>query len=230
MPPKYSFFQTMLRMAASLRGEESPDSREGQLRAVARRLGMQYRPVEEFSSRNLLSEFPLFKRGRNRVIKNILEKQSDDLTTKVQIFDYRFETGFNKTRRSWEQTIFFVQSKQLAVPEFSMQPETVFHKLGSYLFKMQDIDFEQYPKFSGNYLLQGEDEHYIRFMMNDRLLQFFNSETGWYMEGINFYLILYKLNKRFKARQIRDFYINGEAIYQSIAAEMQWDPISFQTS
>lgn len=225
MPPKYSFFQTMRRMAASLRGEESPDSREGQLRAVAHRLGMQYRPVEEYSSRNLLSEFHLFKRGRNRTIRNLLEKQTPDLETNVQIFDYRFETGYNKTRRSYNQTVFFVQSKNLAVPEFSLKPETVFHKLGSYLFKMEDIDFEQYPKFSDNYLLQGEDEHYIRFMMNDRLLQFFNSETGWYMEGINFYLILYKLNKRFKAREIRDFYIYGESIYKSIAKDMQWDPI-----
>ncbi len=42
MPPKYSFFHTMRQMAASLRGEESSDSREGQLRAVAHCLGMSY--------------------------------------------------------------------------------------------------------------------------------------------------------------------------------------------
>lgn len=227
MPSKYSFFQTMRRMAASLQGKELPDSREGQLRAVAHRLGMTYRPVDEFNARNLLTEFQLFKRGRNRSIRNILEKQTEDLDTKVQIFDYRFETGYKKTRRSWDQTVFFVESKKLAVPEFSMQPETVFNKLGTYLFKMQDIDFDKYPKYSDNYLLRGEDEHYIRFMMNDRLLQLFNSETGWYMEGINFYLILYKLNTRFKARSIRDFYQQGESIYQLIAKEMQWDPILF---
>jgi len=214
-------------MAASLRGEESADSREGQLRAVAHRMGMTYHPVKEFDSINLLTEFQLFNKGRNRTIRNVLEKQSDNLETKVQIFDYRFETGFKKSRRTWDQTVFFVQSKQLAVPEFTLQPESVFHKLGSYLFDLQDIDFEQFPKFSDQYRLQGEDEHYIRFMMNDRLLQFFNSATGWYMEGTNFYLILYKLNKRFKARAIRDFYQQGEAIYQSIAEEMQWEPILF---
>ena len=111
MPPKYSFFQSLQRMAAALQGRETPDSREGQLRAVAKRLGMTYKPVEEFSSRNLLTEFQLFRQGRNRTIRNILEKQADDMETKIQIFDYRYETGFKSSRRTWDQTVFFVQSK-----------------------------------------------------------------------------------------------------------------------
>ena len=204
--------------------EQVEGDREGQLRAVAKSLDMDFSKSEEYSSRPLLSEFNLFKRGLNKTITNILKKRDENLDTQIQIFDYSFEANYHATRRRYKQTVFFVQSKKLGLPEFSMEPETVFHKIGNYV-GMQDIDFEQYPKFSGNYLLTGDDEEYIRFMMNEKLLNFFSKTTGWYMEGTNFYLIMYKLNRRFSAKDVKLFYQQGMSIYESMAKEMEWDPI-----
>ena len=225
MRPKFSVYQLLKRQLANRNSSQYDTSREGQLRAVAHRLGMDYSEFEEYSSHPLLSEFNLFKAGRNRTITNILKTTEDSFDTKLQIFDYRFESGYGKSSRTYNQTVFFVQSKNLALPEFTMEPESIFHKIASYAFGTQDIDFERHPKFSGNYLLKGEDEEYIRFMMNEQLLHFFSSNTGWYMEGINFYLIFYKINTRFKARSIKQFYEQGKGIYESMAKEMKWEPL-----
>lgn len=227
MKPKYSFYKMERRRNSNrhLPIEQRDNSREGQLRAVAHQLGMQYSAAEEYSSRPLLSEFNLFKMGRNKMITNILKKRDDEFDTKLQIFDYQFETGYRRARRTHRQSVFFVQSKKLALPEFNMEPESIFHKITNYLIGSEDIDFEGNPRFSGNYVLTGDDEDYIRFMMNPHLLQFFSLSTGWYMEGINFYLILYKLNARFKAKSIKNFYEQGYSIYQSMSKEMDWKPI-----
>lgn len=227
MKPKYSFYKMERRRNSNrnLPIEQRDNSREGQLRAVAHQLGMRYSALEGYSSRPFLSEFNLFKMGRNKMITNVLKKRDDAFDTKLQIFDYQFETGYGGARRTYRQSVFFVQSKKLALPEFNMEPESIFHKISNYLIGSEDIDFEGNPRFSGNYVLTGDDEDYIRFMMNPHLLQFFSLSTGWYMEGINFYLILYKLNTRFKASSIKSFYDQGHSIYQSMSQEMDWKPI-----
>ena len=187
-------------------------SREGQLRAVAHRLGMDFIEEEEYSVTREVSDFELFRKGRNRLAYNILHKQDEWMEDRIKIFDYQFETGRRNQRRIVAQTVFLMRSKNLGLPQFVMKPETIFHKIASY-FGRQDIDFEQFPKFSGNYLLQGEDEEYIRFKMTDDILHFFSQERGWHMEGVNYYLILYKENHRLRASSIPQLYERGMGLF-----------------
>jgi len=187
-------------------------SREGQLRAVAHRLGMDFIEQEEYSITREVSDFELFRKGRNRLASNIMQKQDEWMEDRIKVFDYQFETGTNKSRRVVAQTVFLMRSKNLGLPQFVMKPETIFHKLANY-FGRQDIDFERFPKFSGNYLLQGEDEEYIRFKMSDEILHFFSRERGWHMEGVNYYLILYKENHRLKANSISQLYERGMGLF-----------------
>jgi len=49
-------------------------SREGQLRAVAHRLGMDFIQQEEYSVTREVSDFELFQKGRNRLATNIMQK------------------------------------------------------------------------------------------------------------------------------------------------------------
>lgn len=187
-------------------------SREGQLRAVAHRLGMDFVEQEEYSVTREVSDFELFRKGKNRLATNIMQKQDEWMEDRIKIFDYQFETGHSKDRRIVAQTVFLMRSKNLGLPQFVMKPETLFHKLAHY-FGKQDIDFERFPKFSGNYLLQGEDEEYIRFKMTDEILHFFSRERGWHMEGVNYYLILYKENHRLRANSVAQLYERGMGLF-----------------
>ncbi len=190
-------------------------SREGQLRAVAHRLGMTFSPAESYSNRNLLSDFELFRKGRNRLFTNIMQKADEWMENDIQIFDYQFVTGHSNSRRKVAQTVFFIRSKTLGLPQFVLKPETIFDKIASY-FGKQDIDFERFPKFSGQYLLQSEDEEYMRFKMTDEVLHFFSRERGWHMEGVNFYLVLYKKNHRLRASAIPQLYQRGMALVEAL--------------
>jgi len=194
-------------------------SREGQLRAVANRLKMDFIEQEEYSVTREVSDFELFRQGQKRMASNIMQQQDEWMEDRVKIFDYQFESGYGKSRRTVAQTVFLMRSKNLGLPQFVMKPETIFDKLGSYFGMKQDIDFDRFPKFSGNYLLQGEDEEYIRFKMTDEILHFFSRERGWHLEGVNYYLILYKANHRLKASSIPQLHERGMGLFNILKDE-----------
>ncbi|MEM7379847.1 MAG: ABC-F family ATP-binding cassette domain-containing protein [Bacteroidota bacterium] len=58
------------------------------------------------------------------------------------MFDYSYQRGKNNQKRTYRQTVFFVKSKKLGLPELFMKPESFFNMIGTYL-GMQDIDFEK---------------------------------------------------------------------------------------
>lgn len=184
-----------------------------QLQQIAGQLEMDYTYGDEWGLVRSLRDFQLFRKGRGRKISHLLFRKDDWLESTVRIFDYQYKTG--KNGRKHHQTVFFVESKKLGLPQFLMKPENLFHKIGS-LLGMQDIDFEAYPKFSNNYLLRSADEEYIRHIMNEEVLHYFTIERNWTMEGINYYLIFYRSGKLFSARSIETFYKKGMEIVRML--------------
>ncbi len=84
---------------------------------------------------------------------------------------------------------------------------------------MQDIDFEQYPLFSSQYLLRGDDEEYIRASFPEKALQFFTIEKNWTLEGLNYYLVLYRKNHLMLPSQVLDFYRKGMHLHHILSSE-----------
>jgi hypothetical protein len=122
-----------------------------------------------------------------------------------------------KSSHTYRQTVYFRYSKELALPHFVMVPEKWYHRIGTHL-GMQDIDFAQYPKFSQNYLLQGEDEDYIRYHFdNPQLVKFFDNEAFYSMEGMNYLLILYINNVVLPPEQIIQLVRIGDTIHNFLA-------------
>lgn len=193
-------------------------SRTQQLKNVAYELGMEYKEEDEWGLHTMLKDFKLFNRGRRRKITNMLYRRDGMLELDVRVFDYRYTIRTNNSSRVFKQTVFFIQSKKLGLPQFLMKPENFFHKVGAWL-GMQDIDFERYPKFSGQYLLKGDDEEYIRASFRDEVLQFFTIERDWTLEGINYFLILYRQNHLLLPSHIVDFYRKGMHLHQLLMAE-----------
>jgi len=181
-------------------------ARKGNLRNLAYRLDMHYREEDAYGLSALLRDFDLMHRKRRPKVFNILTKQDEWLDMKVHLFDFVYVKG--KKKRPHYQTVFFMRWKDLALPQFLMKPETLMHKIGSFI-GIEDIDFEEYPTFSNQYYLKGDDEEYIRYTMKDEVLKFFTVEKDWHVEGINFFMILYKPNTMFSSREMEDFYHKG---------------------
>ncbi len=189
------------------------------LKKIAYQLEMEFVEKDEYGLIALLRDFALFRRGHSKRIYNIIEKKDDWNQLNLRIFDYKFTVGSGKNSRTLRQTVFFMQSKKLGLPEFLMKPEHFFNKVGNYLGLQQDIDFENFPDFSDQYLLKGEDEEMVRYIMSNDLLQFFTIEKDWALEGINYYLIFYKRNSILSPEGIQELYEKGMYVYDLLSEE-----------
>ncbi len=189
--------------------------RKADMKQLSSKLKMEYSATDEWGLLNLLTDFRLFKRGYAKRISNVLSVKDSMMDSHLRIFDYKFVVGGGNSTRRISQTVFFVNSKKLGLPQFSMKPENFFHKIGAKL-GMQDIDFEEYPTFSDQYLLRGADEGFIRSTMSPDLLQFFTLEKYWSLEGVNYFFIFYKWNKILPVDQVQQMHKKGVKIFEML--------------
>lgn len=189
-------------------------SRSAHLQRLARELKMSYAETDDWGLMELLKDFELFQKGRRRKISNVLHSVDDFLELNISIFDYEYVIGKNSKRNRKQQTVFFLRSRSLGLPEIYMRPENFLHRIVNYLNLSQDIDFEEFPKFSKQYLLQGEDEEYIRHTINEEVLQFFTKEKGWTLEAINFFLMFHHHGKLLKPWEIKRLFRKGMKLHE----------------
>ena len=195
------------------------ESRVAHLQRIAYELDMTYQPEDEWGLLHLLEDFKLFRKGGRKCIEHILRHPDAMLETDVRIFDYRYTISTGKSSQTYKQTVFFMQSKKLGLPQFLMKPEHFFHNIGEFLGFTEDIDFEEHPKFSKQYWLKSENEGYLRASLPDPFLKFFTIETDWTLEGINYYLLFYRKNHLLAPKQIKDFYQKGMRICEMLYAK-----------
>ncbi|MBK9018426.1 MAG: hypothetical protein IPM82_32715 [Saprospiraceae bacterium] len=98
----------------------------------------------------MLRDFHLFSKGGSKTITNMLTYSSQLMEDKINIFDYKYTVSTGKSAVTFKQTVFFINSKRLAMPEMLLKPEHFFHRLGNWLGLEQDIDFEEHRIFRTN--------------------------------------------------------------------------------
>lgn len=179
------------------------------MKQVAYDLSLSFHEKDDHNILPYLKGFKLFRKGTRKRISNVLFEEHPMLEYRLYIFDYKYTIHAGNSHKRYKQTVFFVQSKKLALPSFWMKPESFFHKVGELLKLTSDIDFVDYPEFSKQYELQSEDEDYTRATMNDQILHFFTINKNWSLEGANYYMIFYQHDKFIKAPGIKDFYKKG---------------------
>jgi hypothetical protein len=190
--------------------------RRTELKATADRLGMEFQATDEYGLLNWLKDFDLFKKGYAKRISNILQHPKDIEKPDFRVFDYRYIIGAGNSTRKIQQTVFFVHSKSLNLPQLFMRPEHFFDRVKKY-FGNEDINFEAFPVFSKDYYLKGNNEAMIRQEFNDEVLHYFTVNKKWRLEGLNYLLIFYGRGKRIPADQIDWFYEKGMEVYDLFA-------------
>lgn len=191
-------------------------SRSQLLSDLAPRLGMKFSQKDELQLLKLLLDFKLFRKGGAKKIKNLHWTNHADL--KSRIFDYQYTVSTGNSSQTFRQTVFFFYSKHLGLPQFRLQPEKIIHRIGAWL-GFEDIDFVAHEKFSKKFHLTGEDEQMVRHTFPDSVLQYFTFHDGWSVEGLNYFLIIYKKHKRLPPIEIRRHYKSAKEIYQLLLDE-----------
>lgn len=192
------------------------DHRIKEFEACAQTLKWTYNELDEKGLIKLMLDFKLFKKGHGKKICPLIIMDEGDLEYTC-VFDYAYTISSNNSRRVFRQTVYFRYSKSLALPHFMMVPEKWYHKVGTY-FGMQDIDFVEYPTFSHNYLLQGNDEDYVRHHFNHpALVKFFDQQDFYSLEGMNYLLILYIHDTLLPKQQIQQLVRIGNTIHNYLS-------------
>jgi hypothetical protein len=166
-----------------------------------------------------LSDYKLFSQGHSKVIKNLLINVDGEQELDLRIFDYRFTVGGGNSMTIFHQTVFYLHSPKLALPQFLLKPEHFFHRVGQFLGMPEDINFEFYPEFSKQYFLKGNKEDQVHDTFNDDILHFFTVEKNWSLEGFTNSLIFYKKGKLQKPETIKTFYQKGLLIFDMLTNE-----------
>ena len=184
--------------------------RTEQFALISAELKLNFFPKGSTSLFERLKAFHLFSKGRSRKIKNLMEGEANKV--ELAIFDYQYTTGGGENSHTYRQSILFFRSPKLHLPDFSLRPENVFHKIGG-AFGYKDIDFVTHPIFSKSYLLRGDDEVSIRGLFNNELLNFIQSQQKISIEGSGDQLIFYRNKNRVKPEEVESFMEEGFQVF-----------------
>lgn len=181
---------------------------------------MEFTEKDEYGLIGLLRDFHLFDKGGSKEISNLMSFASPLMEDRVNIFDYSYTVSTGKSAVTFRQTVFFINSKHLSMPEMLLKPEHFFHRIGNWLGIEKDIDFEEHKVFSSNYLLQGEDEPRVRRTINqDDVIRFFTVEKEWSLESVGFFMILYQQERLIPPHQIKYLHQRGMMLFDNFKTD-----------
>ncbi len=194
--------------------------RTEQLRQAAFKLKMEFHEQDEYGMIGLLRDFQLFDKGGRKEITNLMTQSSQLMEDRFHVFDYKYTVSTGKSAHTFRQTVLFVNSKNLSMPEMLLKPEHFFNKIGAWLGIQQDIDFEEHTVFSDNYLLQGEDETRVRRTMDqEEVIRLFTIEKDWYLESVGFFMIFYQHGRLIEPNEIKHLHQRGMLLFDSFKEE-----------
>jgi hypothetical protein len=183
------------------------------IRGFALSRNLAFEPSDSFSMIRYLDNFKLSRKGSSRKAFNIVTEVESLGDWQFHCFDLRLTYHTGKSTYYKDQSVFLCSSTRLGIPPFHLQPEHIFHKIGS-LFGYKDIDFEAYPAFSDSYFLKSKDEDLVRDFFSDEIVHFFSKANRWHCEGNNFFFILYRDQILPDAEQYPSFWNQGKELFR----------------
>ena len=189
-------------IVATIVSRKREQERTRMLAGTATMFSWQFSEVAGLSWIPNLETFPLFSQGHSKEIRNAMYGDLEGVKTAV--FDYQYVTGHGKHRQTHNQSVVYFEPRDFNLPQFSLRPEGVMHKLIS-AFGYQDIDFGQRPTFSSRYLLRGPDEPAIRTLFSDALLGFYEMNEGSSTDGGGNQLFIFRQNYRLPPQEIQAY-------------------------
>jgi MFS superfamily sulfate permease-like transporter len=146
--------------------------RQLQLEALAHEKGWTYKEAET-AQRRLLRDHPVYQTTSVERVYNLIVGPDKQLS----LFDINYSEGAFIAKENVQTTLLRVQLDK-EIPVFSFDRELLLEKL-SHLAGIHDIDFPDYPEFSRDFYVQGNNPQKIRGFFDARMVSFF-SAYGFY--------------------------------------------------
>ena len=146
--------------------------RQIQLEALAQEKGWVYKEVTK-SQKQLLRDHPVYQTASVERVYNLIEGPKKRLS----LCDIHYSEGTFIAKENIQTTLLRVQLDR-EIPVFSFDRELLLEKL-SHLAGIHDIDFPEYPAFSRNFYVQGNNPQKVRTFFDAKMVSFF-SAYGFY--------------------------------------------------
>ncbi|HNW92735.1 MAG TPA: hypothetical protein PKM88_07500 [bacterium] len=163
--------------------------RRRELAAWAMQSGWSFATDEAEPDPDSYGQLDYFRQGRSQGLANRMQPPGGE--SSELLADHSFVTGSGKNSHTHAQTIFLCRLPFAALPQFSLHPENLGHKLLA-MFGMQDVDFADDPEFSRRFLLRGADEDAVRARFSPLCRAALAPHAGWSLEGDGEWLVLYR--------------------------------------
>lgn len=149
-----------------------------------------------------LNEFFYFRHHPIEYSSNVIYGSYPDLNIKWEISDMTFdEGGFIETREL--HTTEHLVKLPVDIPDFILDREFLFDRLKDIL-EHTDIDFEEHPEFSNNFVLQSSDEDELRKVFGPDVIQFFNEHEVYHIECVENKLVIFRKRRLASVSEIKD--------------------------
>jgi hypothetical protein len=146
--------------------------RQLQLEALAHEKGWVYKEAAATQKR-MLRDHPVYQTTSVERVYNLIEGPNKRLS----LFDINYSEGAFIAKENIQTTLLRVQLER-EIPVFSFDRELLLEKL-SHLAGIHDIDFPDYPEFSRDFYVQGNNPKKIRAFFDAKMVSFF-SAYGFY--------------------------------------------------
>lgn len=192
------------------------------MKAVASDLGLEFSMATDDALLNKLQSISLFSPGKYHKMKNVMTSRKDSMN--LAIFDYSYVDD-RGDRSHHAHSALVIESDLLRLPVFALHPEGLAERVLAALGN-QDIDFDDHPKFSKSFVLEGEDEEAIRSVFDDEVIEALEAlpvamkiaVVG--MPG----MLVYLTGGRQKPAKIGKFMDDGCAVFSAFARRMSHQP------
>ncbi len=188
-------------VAANISKKKKERQRTQDLQLIAGGFGWDFEAALTLDSIPGIERLALFDLEGDREITNVMYGAMDGV--EATVFDYIYTVGF-KQPTTFLQTVVLLEQNDQSLPVFRLRPEEAFDKMFS-AFGYQDIDFDQRPEFSRQYILRGEDEPAIRRIFTDEVISFYENNPGTFTDAGENQLFVYRAHQRLEPAEIEPY-------------------------
>ena len=186
-----------------------------QASGTAKNLGFTFTPWTNDPRVSPQVDTELFRKDNLKTFRNLMTGTYAGMETKV--FDYSCSSGNVQNPSTWTQTV-AVYSKDVDLPLFTLQPESIMLKLLDAL-QHQRVNLDYPAGASHHYALHGPDKDRIKPLFTQNVVSFLESldrSKEWIIEGSGKQLVIYRYAHRVKADDLQDFLQETSSIAQSL--------------
>lgn len=202
-----------------------PEIRDQLFREFAQTKQWEYHGIPAFDNIPLLNNFELFKKGGRKKVLRQMYRSTALMDHQMYCFDYSYVISTGKSSITYKQTVLFIDDKRCSIPQFLVRPTSLWDRVLSFL-GFHDIPFPSNPKFSDMYYVKGTEPQLIYALFNDHIPDALSTRPGWHMEGMGYYLILYKHNVLLHTHEIEQAVSIMQILQNGFHSDLFSDPVT----